>query len=185
MMKLLQFVLLISLSVGFTTCSSNENPADNQKEEQTTTGTEASDQSTPPSSTPQTYASLQEFWPAFQREIAAGDMSMLAAKISFPLKGAQFLIGKPTQEAASKEEVAANLNNVFDAEAKAKIQSTAFNQLEKTTINTGNYAINGLDPNGYRLIVNYDMEEETESSIIYVFGKTPVGYKLIGIDFAG
>ncbi|MEN0006577.1 MAG: hypothetical protein AAF798_20660, partial [Bacteroidota bacterium] len=64
------------------------------------------------------------------------------------------------------------------------IASTAFSQLEKMALSIDQYEINGLDPNGYRLSVQYK-DEDGESTIMYIFGKTPVGYKLIGLDFAG
>jgi hypothetical protein len=139
-----------------------------------------------PTPTPQTYDSMEAFWPAFQRDITTMDIASMNPKIAFPLKGAQYLIGKPSQDAgATKADFAAEIGKIFDDEARKKILDSAYTDLEKAQFDLDKYAINGLDPNGYRLIVNYDQEEETESTLFYYFGKTPVGYKLIGIDFAG
>ena len=56
--------------------------------------------------------------------------------------------------------------------------------VESISLQVERYGLDGLETAGRRFWVNYQ-EDDTESTVMYVFGKTPDGYRLIEINLAG
>ena len=140
--------------------------------------------STQDSSTP-TLESYEQFWPTFQSKMATVEAASLANYVAFPLKDAQYLVGKPQRsEGIGEQEFVEHFLLIFDEEARSRIASLTSDELEPVSLSTGRYSQPIRDAAGRQFRVTYQ-EDDTESTVMYVFGKTAQGIKLIEIKFAG
>ena len=128
---------------------------------------------------------FEAFWGDFQAAIAAQSGENLARYVVFPLTGAQYLVGKPDDpKGIAQPSFVANTHLVFDEKARETIAGLSADQVEVFDLDRSQYDIEGLKPQGRRVVVLYQ-EEDYESAIIYHFGETRSGFKLIEIAFAG
>ncbi len=190
-MKLLFPFLLALFLFACTSEPSSQQKEDavvNQKETPTEEQPIENEAPTSRSTNSQSAKSIEAFWPAFQAAVEKKDAQKLADQTYFPLEGGQYLVGKPNLSGGiSRNLFETGVNNLFDQEARQMILSKSASELEQLELEVSDLGLDKgvISPPIYRLIVNYDMEEETESSVMYIFGMTKQGIKLVKIDFAG
>ena len=128
---------------------------------------------------------FEAYWSLFRTAITAMNADAVADLVVYPLADAQYLIGKPGNTIGiERQELIDNFRLVFDESAREKAVSLSGSELETIMLDVDRYNIDGLEQAGRRFRVNYK-EDDYESTVMYVFGKTASGYRLIEINLAG